>query len=114
MDKYFFNRYNDSDLVRYNYTKVEVPEDCFDDFTLNDFNDDLTFSVEKYNARKQKVELQKELNTLLTWFDEYDNQIKQYQRCVRLNIEYDKDINELDNQAKVNQARIREIRLELL
>jgi hypothetical protein len=54
--------------------------------------------------------LQKELTELYSWFDEYDNQVKQYNRCQRLGIEFDKDINELDNQAKVNQDRIAEIR----
>ena len=54
MDKYFFDRYTDSDLARYNYTKVQVPEQSFEDFTLNDFNDDLTFNIDKYNARIEK------------------------------------------------------------
>lgn len=37
----------------YNYTKVEI-DDKYSDCTSADFNDDLTFSIEKYNARKQK------------------------------------------------------------
>lgn len=37
----------------YNYTKVEI-DDKYSDCTSTDFNDDLTFSIEKYNARKQK------------------------------------------------------------
>lgn len=37
----------------YNYTKVEI-EDKYADCINKDFNEDLTFSVEKYNARKQK------------------------------------------------------------
>lgn len=51
-----------------------------------------------------------ELNELIQWFEEYDNQVKQYERCQRLGIEFDKDIVELDNQAKVNAERITEIR----
>ena len=47
----------------YNYTKVEI-DDKYSDCQASDFNDDLTFSVEKYNARKQK-----ENN------DEYENKI---------------------------------------
>ena len=38
----------------YNYTKVEI-DDKYSDCQENDFNDDLTFSVEKYNARKQAL-----------------------------------------------------------
>ena len=38
----------------YNYTKVEI-DDVYSDCQASDFNDDLTFSVEKYNARKQAI-----------------------------------------------------------
>lgn len=61
----------------------------------------------------QEEALQNELNFLLKWFEEYDNQVKQYQRCQRLGIEFDKDINELDTQAKANAERITEIRLAI-
>lgn len=37
----------------YNYTKVEL-EDKYSDCQASDFNDDLTFSIEKYTARKQE------------------------------------------------------------
>ena len=47
----------------YNYTKVEI-DDKYSDCLASDFNDDLTFSVEKYNARKQKQDN-----------DEYENKI---------------------------------------
>ena len=47
----------------YNYTKVEI-DDKYSDCQASDFNDDLTFSIEKYNARKQKQDN-----------DEYENKI---------------------------------------
>lgn len=106
MDKNFFSRFTDADLPSYKFTKVQAPEDCI----TSDFNEDLTFSEEKYNHRKNAVKLQEEQKQLNDWFKEYDNQVKQYQRCIRLGIEYDKDIVELDNQAKINQERIREIK----
>ena len=37
----------------YNYTKVEI-DDVYSDCQASDFNDDLSFNVNKYNARKQK------------------------------------------------------------
>lgn len=37
----------------YNYTKVEIA-DIYNDCIGTDFNEDLTFNVEKYNARKEK------------------------------------------------------------
>lgn len=51
-----------------------------------------------------------ELRDLDTWFNEYDNQVKQYSRCQRLGTEYDKDIKTLDEQATINASRISEIR----
>jgi hypothetical protein len=37
----------------YNYTKVEI-NDKYSDCQASDFNDNLTFSIEKYTARKQQ------------------------------------------------------------
>lgn len=39
------------DQPPYNFTKVTIPDTC-KDFKNTDFNDDLSFSMEKYNARK--------------------------------------------------------------
>ena len=47
----------------YNYTKAEI-DDVYSDCQASDFNDDLTFNVEKYNARKQKQDN-----------DEYENKV---------------------------------------
>ena len=47
----------------YNYTKVEI-DDKYSDCQASDFNDDLTFSIEKYNARKQDIAN-----------DEYENKV---------------------------------------
>lgn len=38
----------------YNYTKVEI-DDKYSDCQASDFNDDLSFNVDKYNARKQAL-----------------------------------------------------------
>ena len=48
--------YTDKELSQspYNYTKVEI-DDKYSDCQASDFNDDLTFSIEKYNARKQAL-----------------------------------------------------------
>lgn len=58
----------------------------------------------------QQKQLERELSSLYDWFDEYDNQVKQYERCQRLGVEFDKNIEELDAQATINQKRIAEIR----
>lgn len=61
----------------------------------------------------EKERLENELQELYAWFEEYDNQVKQYQRCVRLGMLYDRDIMALDNEARVKQLRIAEIRATL-
>lgn len=56
----------------------------------------------------------KELTKIEKWFTEvYDTQVKQYNRCQRLGIEYDNKygtIAELDKQATANAKRISELR----
>lgn len=77
--------------------------------TSPDENGRRRFQIVEYKPTQEEL-LNSELNDLYTWFDEYDNQVKQYNRCQRLGITYDKDIKELDNQAKTNAERITEIR----
>ena len=57
--------FTDEELAQppYNYTKVDI-DDKYSDCQASDFNDDLTFSIEKYNARKQKQDN-----------DEYENKV---------------------------------------
>ena len=57
LDKNIYNdiRFSEEILSQppYNYSKVEIDEMHFD-CVGEDFNDDLTFNIEKYNLRKQK------------------------------------------------------------
>ena len=79
MDKNFFSRYNDSDLGRYNYTKVEVPEECFYDLSVEDFNENLTFNQEKFEARLQREEDFRKLPKLRERLKELSEDIVQIQ-----------------------------------
>jgi hypothetical protein len=64
-----------------------------------------------YNDTPEQAVARTEIEQLENWFNNYYRcQIEQYQRCVRLGIEFDKDIVELDTQAMKNQARIAELR----
>ena len=51
IDKTALQKFNEETLKQppYNYSFVEVNKE---DFEQSDFNDDLTFSIEKYNTRK--------------------------------------------------------------
>ena len=48
--------FTDEELAQppYNYTKVEI-DDVYSDCKASDFDEDLTFNLEKYNARKQAI-----------------------------------------------------------
>lgn len=60
--------------------------------------------------------LRSELAVLNKWFEEYDIQIQQYNRAIRLNLPYDAKygtIEELDAQAIINSQRISELRKQI-
>lgn len=78
--------------------------------TSPDENGRRRFQIVETPQPTEEELLNSELRNLYAWFEEYDNQVKQYNRCQRLGIAYDKDIKELDSQAKVNAERITEIR----
>ena len=48
--------FTDEELAQppYNYTKVEI-DDKYSDCQASDFDEDLTFNLNKYNARKQVI-----------------------------------------------------------
>lgn len=81
--------------------------------TLGQEEEDHKEDIYVYIPFSEEDILNFELSELIAWFDEYDNQVKQYERCIRLGVEFDKDIQKLDNEATQKQLRIREIRSEL-
>ncbi len=67
--------------------------------------------AEEYLAEKEKVSSYKaELLGLEAWFKCYDEKTAQYTRHIRLYGTSDIDIAELDKQAEVNAARIKELK----
>ena len=70
-------------------------------------------SLEREN-KQLELEAQAEIAKILNWFKNvYDSQIKQAERCRRLGIEYDNKygtVEELDKQAEIKAARIKELR----
>lgn len=102
--------YGEEKVKEMGFRIVEVPKNyedcCFEDF------ENFVFSVEKYKSRKQKESNQFRIIEINKWFNWYDNQVKQYERCVRLGVEFDKDIVELDNQAKTYQEELRQLRVK--
>lgn len=50
------------------------------------------------------------INEITTWFAKYDQQVNQYERCKRLGIPFDKNINDLDEQARDYADELVELR----
>ena len=101
MNYLHYDKYNN--IVGYSTMPVSNPEFICKEVSQEEYE----LFMQKQN---EELELQKELVELENWFKWYDNQVAQYNRCQRLGIEFDKDINELDNQAKTNQERIAQLR----
>ena len=59
-------------------------------------------------------ELENELYQLVRWFEWYDTQIMQHSRFIRLNMESNINLNELDQQAVINANRIKELKQLIL
>ena len=70
-------------------------------------------SLEREN-KQLELEAQAEIAKILNWFTNvYDSQIKQAERCRRLGVDYDNKygtVEELDKQAEIKAARIKELR----
>lgn len=54
IDKNYFQRFND---LKFGFSKVEVPDEYMDNLQANDFDENLQFSIDLYNQRKNKQEL---------------------------------------------------------
>lgn len=72
------------------------------------------------NAEQRRQELQNQLGDLYSWFEEYDNQVKQYERDVRLDIvgtyhigEQEYTIQQLDELATEKASQISAIRNQI-
>jgi hypothetical protein len=71
IDKTFLERFSKEQLGEYGYTLVEVDDKYFDCEGF-DFNDDLTFNVEKYNARIQAEDDKSKVANLQMKLDKTD------------------------------------------
>lgn len=76
IDKTALQRLDEETLKQppYNYSFVEVEKD---DCESCDFNDDLTFNIEKYNTRKQLEEDQKRIPEIQSRLDQLSQDIVQ-------------------------------------
>ena len=59
-------------------------------------------------------ELENELYQLVSWFEWYDTQVMQHSRFIRLNMESNINLDELDQQAVINASRIKELKQLIL
>lgn len=71
-------KHTDEELENLGYVKV-VLEDKYLDYKAEDFNEDLTFSVEKYNARKQQENNQIRISKIQSRLDQLSQDLIQAQ-----------------------------------
>ena len=113
----FIALYGEEKARQMGFTIVEIPQG-YEDCIYEDFDDNFSFSVEKYNKRKQAHFNQKKLSELTNWFGNYfDKQLNQSLWQDDFNISHDEyfnkdytSLNELKEQAKVVRAKIQELR----
>ena len=80
IDKSFFLRYTDNDLVTHNYKKVLVPDEYFPQITYEDFNNEtLEFDAEKFVARIDRELELGEIPTLRKRLEDLSEDIVQMQ-----------------------------------
>jgi hypothetical protein len=68
----------DIDKLNNTYTKIEI-DDKYSDCDCSDFNEDLTFSIEKYNARKKKENNQLRIAEIKTRLEQLSQDLIQAQ-----------------------------------
>lgn len=114
--------YGEEKAIADGYTIVEIPQG-YEDCAFEDIENGV-FSVDKYNNRKNKDGLEKELSTLENWFNNYfERQLIQSTWQINFIISQDiyfkeengsfktyLNIEELKAQGEIARARIKEIR----
>ena len=104
-------RYEYEEIITgYNEYDVEHKDDKGNLLYTEHIKEPIKETKETWVKYTQQELYENELYDLIKWFDKYDLQVKQYNRCQRLGLEFDKNIKELDNQATINQRRIAELR----
>lgn len=91
-------RYNLIDLSQspYNY-KIITIDDIFSDCSNLDFDDDLSFNVNKYQTRKDKTNAGFKISDLQNWFDiVYTRQEQKLRRLHTLNLMTDDNKSPLE------------------
>lgn len=76
-DKTFLERFGENALGLYGFTTCDVPEECFDDFTSDDFSG-LVFDPLRYTERKNKENNELQIKLNLARMEELSKDFVQY------------------------------------
>ena len=121
IDRTFLERFGEEQLEEYNYTLVEVDDKYFD-CESSDFNDDLTFNIEKYYLRHETEKNSEELiklkanlektdyiaNKLIEAETEEERQELRLQYAIQLanRKQWRKEINDLQDKNKALEQEV--------
>lgn len=115
---YTDGRFSEDTLSKppYNYKKVYVPDEYVDTIKSSDFNEDLSFNIDKYRSRMQSISAEEEIEKLKDWFnDEYTFKDQKYRRLISLGILDDDGVSadikltQLYTEAEINRRKIQEL-----
>lgn len=70
------------------------------------------YKKEKETAEK-KEEINQEIDSIVLWFEDYDEKYKEYERCQRFGLEYTENIEVLNEEAKQKQLLLLELKKQL-
>ncbi len=76
IDKTFIERFGEEYADKYGYSLIEI-EETYKDCDSVDFNEDLTFNIDKYNARKQRHKDNKRISEIKTRLEQLSQDIIQ-------------------------------------
>lgn len=106
-----------------NSIDVEVEEKIFNDnpcFLYKYENDHIVLDENKkaeYLHEQEKLNkadnIQIQIDEVSMWLDEYDQKYKEYERCQRFGLEFEEDIDVLNEQASEKQSLMIKLKNEL-
>ena len=100
-----------SDKIENSVTVDNIPQEVDESLGCYQYlNGEFILDESKADKRKSESVANQTIREIENWFAWYDTQCMQYQRSIRLGVEFDKNIDELDAEAVTNAARIKELR----
>ena len=110
MERYYYKKINGNGLMN---LRKPTDKEGYIQISKTEYDEILKANRERRTPTETEKAYKDELKSIQKWFELYDRQIQEYNRCARLGIEYDAKYGtlvELDAQAVFNAKRIVELK----